>query len=782
MENRELLRKLAMEGLEERGLHQNQEYVDRLAFELDAVESMGFVPYFLVMWDIAKFARDNGILYGPGRGSGCGSLLNYCLKITLVDPIKYGLYFERFLNPSRVSPPDIDWDCAERDRIIEYLEDRYGKDKVARVGSLNFLRTKSAIRDIGRVLGEDYKLIEELADLVPPPVAGLWNSFEAECEVEPRLLNKKYEHIINPVRKLWGVVRSYGTHAGGVAIAPGPINQFVPLYKDKDGNAISQFDWRDLEAAGLLKFDILGLSTLEVIQLCLQYIREGGKDINLETLEDGDAKAYEVIQSGNLDGIFQLGGSESIKQLTVQIAPKNIEDLSMVTSLFRPGPLCISGKSKILTGIQRTNTEKTKAVGYTTKTIKELYNDYESKTEREWRQHPRWVISVGGSVFKPTLTKSKIKAVHKSEPKQMYRLRTTSCTDGPNSGPKIQALRASKDHGVLTLRRGWVRVESLREGDYICVFCEWKNGSLDVNHDSGNRYTDNSPENLSFLCPNHHREYTEGSITQEELKEAKKKYTLPQPGRTRWIRLVDVIPDGVDQSYDLELEGGLHNFIADDIVVHNSSGMVDDAVAVRQGKKEEFYIHPIVEPILRPTHCIPVFQEQIMRICTDLCGYTLPESDKMRKILGKKLQKEMKEQKPKFVGGAVASGVPEQDAAKLFHQLEDYAQYLFNKAHAVAYSVITYWTAYLKAHYPVEFYAALLACETKPDMVMQYVSSAREQYIEILPPDVNLSGVLHRPEEGAIRYGLGHIKGMRRSVAEEIVRLRNAEANSKKVE
>lgn len=368
------------------------------------------------------------------------SWILFCLGITDEEP-------SGNLVISIGSPPDIDWDCAERDRIIEYLEERYGPDRVARVGSLNFLRTKSAIKDIGRVLGKEYKFIEDLTNLVPPAVAGLWESLEQECEVEPKLLDPKYADIIEPIKKLWGVVRSYGTHAGGVAIAPGPINRFVPLYKDKDGNPVSQFDWRDLEAVGLLKFDILGLKTLEVIQLCLKHVSNRGITVDLENLEDGDKAAYDEIKSGSLDGIFQLGGSEGIKQLTVRIAPENIEDLALVTSLFRPGPL--------------------------------------------------------------------------------------------------------------------------------------------------------------------------------------------------------------------------------------ASGMVEDAVAVRQKKKEEFYIHPILEDILKSTHCVPVYQEQVMRICTDLCGYTLPEADMMRKILGKKLKSKMKEQKPKFVAGAIVNGVLEADADQLFEQLKDYAQYLF---------------------------------------------------------------------------------------------------------
>jgi DNA polymerase-3 subunit alpha len=549
MDNKELLRKKAFEGLEELGFSDNQEYIDRLEYELKVIEELGFTPYFLVMWDIAKYAKDNNILYGPGRGSGCGSLLNYCLKITLIDPIKYGLYFERFLNPSRVSPPDIDWDTGDRNKIINYIENKYGKDQVSRVGSLNFLRTKSAIRDIGRALGEEFQFIENLTKLVPPPIAGLWDSFEQECKAEPKLLDQKYAHIIKPVEKLWGVTRSYGTHAGGIAIAPGPINRFVPLYKDKDGNAVSQFDWRDLEAAGLLKFDILGLKTLEIINLCTKYVKESGHTVELEKLEDGDKKAYKIIQQGDLDGIFQLGGSESIKQLTINIFPTSIEDLSFINALFRPGPL----------------------------------------------------------------TKNK------------------------------------------------------------------KTGK----------------------------------------------------------------------------------------------SMVDIAVARKTGKEPIEYLHPLLEPILKNTMGTIVYQEQSMRIAKDLAGFSGAKSDTLRKAIGKKIEELMKSLKEEFIEGCLKSSIEKEISTQIWDAIEGSAKYSFNASHSLAYSVITYWTAYLKAHYPVEFYAALLAYESDPNMVTQYASSAKDHGIEILPPDINMSRVLHQPEGNAIRFGLGHIKGMPRATAEEIVRLRD---------
>lgn len=478
------------------------------------------------------------------HNSGAGSLLNYCLRITLIDPLEYDLLFERFLNPDRISPPDIDWDTAERDRIISYIEERYGPNRVCKVGSLNFLRTKSAIRDVGRVLNKPKEFTNELVGLVPPPIAGLWDSFAHECEVSPRLKDEKYADVISVVDKLWSLTRSYGTHASGIAIAPTYLTDFVPLYRGTDGKAISQFDWRDLEKAGLLKFDILGLSTLQVIQLCLEYLRRDGIDVDLDSIQDGDAATYELIRRGDLDGIFQLGGSESIKQLTVSMSPKSIKDLSLISALFRPGPL--------------------------------------------------------------------------------------------------------------------------------------------------------------------------------------------------------------------------------------ASGMVSSVVEARAGKREVVYQHPILGTILSETCGVPVYQEQVMRICTDLCGYSPSEADEMRKIMGKKLKDKMVVQQPKFVSGAEKSGMSHEVAAKLFDSLKDYAQYLFNASHSAAYAVISYWTGYLKAHYPVHFYTALLSFENSEDKIIQYINSAKESNISILRPDVNLSDVKHKPEGSNIRFGLGHIKGMPTSVAEEIVRTRES--------
>jgi DNA polymerase-3 subunit alpha len=487
MDNVDLLRKKAFEGLEEKGLADSQKYIDRLNYELEVVEKEGFTPYFLVLWDIAKYARENGIIYGPGRGSGSGSLLNYCLRITLVDPLKYDLLFERFLNPDRVSPPDIDWDVADRDKIIEYIEKRYGRDRVARVGTINFLRTRSAIRDVGRVLGKERKFIDELAGMVPPPIAGLWDTFEKECEREPKLLNSEYADIIGPVGRLWSVARSYGTHAGGVAIAPGPINAFVPLYKDKDGNPVCQFDWRDLETAGLLKFDILGVKGLRVIQLCIDYLKEDRIEADVTLLEDGDEATYELICKGDLDGVFQLGGSESIKQLTVNILPRNINDISLVNALFRPGPLI--------------------------------------------------------------------------------------------------------------------------------------------------------------------------------------------------------------------------------------SGMLSKAVEARQGKKATSYIHPSLEPILKDTYGVCIYQEQAMRIAVDLAGFSGGESDILRKVIGKKLKEKMAEQEEKLVSGMVRNGISKKTATEISDMIKGSAQYSFNKCLAENTEVLLLETSGQVSSIPISEIKILVEAGNSPSLV-----------------------------------------------------------------
>jgi DNA polymerase III alpha subunit len=650
MDDRQFLREKTFEGLKERGFENNQQYIDRLEYELKVIEELNFCPYFLVMWDIARFVKENNILASPGRGSSSGSLLCYCLRITSVDPIKYELYFERFLNRSRFSSPrievkqlstkdfiknilpsqnlkvpnllsipidnkpkqvqdkayedwqelsldekkyilflksevengetfscpksnllyylgiltknpmgdserfvsgggspDIDYDCSDRDSIIKYLEEKYGLDRTVRVGSYNLLKTKGSIRDVGRVLEKDYRIIEELISLVPPPIAGQSKSFEDECEVEPKLLDPKYSEIIEPVKKLWGLVRSYGTHAGGIVISPTSINRIIPLYRDKENNPISQFDYRDLEKTGLLKFDILGLKTLEVIQSCLQHIKD--KTIDLENLEDCDAAAYKIICQGDLDGIFQLGGSEGLKQTTVIFAPQKIQDLSFISALFRPGPL----------------------------------------------------------------TKNK----------------------------------------------------------------------------------------------------------------------------------------------------------------ETGKSMVDIAIAVKKKEEKVSYLHPLLKPILEDTYGIIVYQEQNITIVRNLAGFSGAKADILRKAIGKKVQSLMISLKEEFINGCFSNKISKEVAESIWQAIEGSSKYSFNKSHSIAYGIVTYWTAFLKAHYPVEFYSALIAHEKDPDRVIQYSTSAKEHGIDILPPDINLSGVFHKPEGNSIRFGLSHIKGMPISIAKEIVKVRD---------
>jgi len=542
MTHYQYLQKLAYRGLQERNLYEEKEYLNRLQYELGVIEKLGFSSYFLVMWDIACFCRETGIIYGAGRGSAAGSLVLYSLKVTKIDPIRYKLYFERFLTPDRINPPDVDFDSANRDKIIHYLQEKYGKDRVCVVGSQNFMRTKSAIWDVSRKLEKGFTFSEELSALVPPPKAGLWESFEKECEIEPRLLSEKYKEVIDPIKKLWGTVRSYGTHAGGITIAPGPINRYVPLYKGKDDNPTSQFDWRDLEAAGLLKFDLLGLSTLEVVEKALKLIEaRHGIQLDLDSIPDGDEKTYQLIRSGELEGIFQLGGSDSIVQLTVNMQPESIEDLTTITSLFRPGPL--------------------------------------------------------------------------------------------------------------------------------------------------------------------------------------------------------------------------------------RAGMTNKAVAIKQGKEKIKYLHPTLEPILKDTSGLMIYQEQIMRICSDICGYSGSEADTIRKYLGKKLKDKLQEERQHFIKGAVEkSQWPHELASALFDDIQVYAEYLFVKSHGVSYSRITYETAYLKTHYPTEFFSALLTLEKKPGRMLRYASATRKVGITFLPPHINLSQKDYYPEgEKSIRIGLNNIKGMPIGGVDEIL-------------
>ena len=562
------LDELARQGLEERleplktaHPEEHQErlklYEKRLNYELGVIKGMQFSGYFLIVADFINYAKDHGIPVGPGRGSAAGSLVAYALKITDLDPIRHVLLFERFLNPERRSMPDIDVDfCIRgRDQVIRYVKEKYGADKVAQIATFGTLKAKAAIRDVGRALGFSFAETDAIAKLVPAPKQGFDYPLADALKMEPRLQelmksDPRVQNLINHALRLEGLTRHTSTHAAGVVLSNLPLVDYLPLYLDKDGGIVTQFDMESVEKIGLIKFDFLGLKTLTLIHDCLKLIRASRvAEIDINNLPLDDKKIYRLLCSGNTTGIFQLE-STGIREMTVKIRPNCFEDLVAILALFRPGPL--------------------------------------------------------------------------------------------------------------------------------------------------------------------------------------------------------------------------------------DSGMTEEYIKRKHGKEKIRYLHPLLEPILRDTYGVIVYQEQVMRIAQQLGQYSMGEADILRRAMGKKDSEEMASQRERFIEGARKNKIEPKKAAEIFDQMETFARYGFNKSHSAAYAMISYQTAYLKAHYPVEFMAALLSSEMgDTDKVIKNLAECRERGIEVLPPDINESRADFTVVGDKIRFGLAAVKNVGEKAVEVILESREREGNFK---
>jgi DNA polymerase III subunit alpha len=527
-------------------------YEARLELELGVICSMGFAGYFLIVADFIRWARDNGVPVGPGRGSGAGSLVAYVLGITDLDPIEHDLLFERFLNPERVSMPDFDVDfCMEgRDRVIEYVANKYGRERVSQIITYGTLAAKAVVRDVGRVLGHNYGYVDKIAKLIPFEI-GITLDKALEQEEELKRLyqgDSDIRELIDLARSLEGLARNAGTHAGGVVIAPSVLTDFTPLYCEEGSTTpVTQFDKDDVEAAGLVKFDFLGLRTLTIIDWAVRDINgsrdaAGEEPLVMNALPMDDAATYQLLKSCKTTAVFQLE-SRGMKDLIRRLQPDRFGDIVALVALFRPGPL---------------------------------------------------------------------------------------------------------------------------------------------------------------------------------------------------------------QS------GMVEDFIARK---HDTSGATID------------YLHPDLKPVLAATYGVILYQEPVMQIAQILAGYTLGGADLLRRAMGKKKAEEMAKQRSVFVSGAVARGVREAQATHIFDLMEKFAGYGFNKSHSAAYAVLSYQTAWLKAHYPAAFMAAVLSSDMdKTDKVVTLIDECAGMGLTVLPPDVNESVyAFHVSGPMSIRYGMGAIKGVGASAVEAII-------------
>ena len=547
-------------------------YRARCTTELAVIQKMGFSGYFLIVWDFINWAKDHGIAVGPGRGSGAGSAVAWALRITDIDPIEFKLLFERFLNPERVSMPDFDVDFCmnRRGEVIKYVQDKYGKDQVGQIATFHQLKARGVIRDIARAMEFPFAEADKLAKLVPEPVQGKSPPVREAIEQEPelkKLYNESPLHreLLDLAASLEGLNRNAGMHAAGIVIAEKPLWEYVPCFRGQNDEIVTQFAMKEVEKAGLVKFDFLGLKTLTVIQTAVKLVnqqRPPGDEFDINLVNREDADVYKMIARGDTTGVFQLESS-GFREMLKKLKPDCLEDIVAAGALYRPGPL----------------------------------------------------------------------------------------------------------------------------------------------------------------------------------------------------------------------EGG----------------MVDQYIDVKHGREKADYMHPSLEPVLKDTHGVIVYQEQVMQIAQVLAGFTLGGADLLRRAMGKKKADEMAKEKSKFVDGAKANGVDPKVATDIFDLVDKFAGYGFNRSHSAAYGWITYQTAYLKCHFPHEFMAGLMSCDADNiDNVVKFIAEARAMGITVERPDVNEShqdftvtpkilpsGEPADPAGGIgsriIRFGLGAVKGVGSHAVEAILEARATE-------
>src|SRR3954454_11256450 len=527
--------------------HTVEDYETRLSYEIEMIKTMKYPGYFLIVWDFIRYAREHGIPVGPGRGSAAGSLVAYCLRITDVDPIDFDLIFERFLNPERVSLPDIDIDFCERRRgeVIEYVTQKYGRENVAQIITFGTMKARAVIRDVGRSLDIPFADVDKVAKQIP---AALDMTLEKALIENPVLKDmeqkdERIKELLAVARRLEGMTRHASVHAAGVVIAPRPLTEFVPLYKSQKDEIVTQWAMKEVERVGLLKMDFLGLSTLTLIDDCLREIkRTEGIELDIDAIPLNDQKTYKLFSDGCTYGVFQFESS-GMRELLRKAKPERLDDLIALNALYRPGPL--------------------------------------------------------------------------------------------------------------------------------------------------------------------------------------------------------------------------------------KSGMVDDYISRKQGKTEVKYELAQLAPILGDTYGVIAYQEQVMRIAAVLAGFTMGQSDMLRKAMGKKDPKVMAKQREAFMAGCAKNSVNEKKAKKIFDLMEFFAGYGFNKSHSTTYAWVAYQTGYLKANFPAHFMAALLTIEAaNTDKLAMYLGECRDLGVAILPPDINSSQMQFTVVDGAVRFGLCAVKNVGEGAIQSMLNVR----------
>ncbi len=546
-DEKDFLKDLCLEGIKKRYGALNESLMERFTYEFSVITEMGFADYFLIVWDFIQYAKQNGIMVGPGRGSVAGSLVAYALEITEIDPLKYNLIFERFLNPGRKKMPDIDTDFCDtrRDEMIRYVVEKYGKDRVAQIVTFGTLKARAAVRDSGRVLGLPIPLVDRVAKLIPSNVSV--SEARATSEIQALIQgDSTIAHLIDTAEKIEGLPRNASIHAAGVVIGKDPLLNYVAVQKMQGEAVVCQCEMDKLEKIGLLKMDFLGLRTLSLLEETVHLIQQSqGIELKLNDIPLDDKKTFRLLSDSHTIGVFQLE-SQLAQQILKDYKPDVFTDLIAIVALNRPGPL--------------------------------------------------------------------------------------------------------------------------------------------------------------------------------------------------------------------------------------QSGMVGEFIKIRHGKIKAKYPHPDLEPVLKETHGIFLYQEQVMQTAVILAGFSMVEADALREAMGKKKVELMGKYREKFITGAVSRGINQELAVSIWETMAKFAEYGFNKSHSAAYGLVSYWTAYLKANYPVEFMAATLSSiGDKTEKIKVMINECRRMGITVLPPDVNESMIRFTVIGDRIRFGLGAVKNIGVKAVEGIIESRKNE-------
>lgn len=809
-------------------------YGDRVKYELGVIQRNNLSGYFLILWDIINFCRQKGWLTGVGRGSSAGCIVAYLLGITQIDSIKYDLLFERFYNDGRAgSLPDIDCDfeTEHRDEIIDYIREKYGIERVSQIVTFSNIKGKKAIsavfsayndlpfEEVKRITNniiEEHKITDELqqmeeieegsSSIIRWCLENRAKQFAEWCEMDDEgNLKGPYAERFAQAMRLEGVKAAQSRHAGGVVVSKEKIDTICPMILDtKAKKAIGGLTMNDMEAIGLCKMDILGVRFLDKMAMIARLNPNFKPDFT--ELDLYDQATWDLYATGKTKGCFQLE-SQLGKSMSKKLKPENIEQLSALVAILRPG--CISQDTDII--VDEYTRPCDGKIRFKKINIKKLYHLFNRKNHN----YKNSIISYDETNHK--LIKNTIKNVWFNGIKNVYKINFRKKLRDKNYNSKRKyGFECTNDHKLFVYNKGWIELQDIKKGDrflllsdgegreqltrqkltkhqksfqancfrnyeYKCIFCDWLDGSLDVNHIDGNRTTNNDAHNLCFMCPNHHRMYGEGSISPEQTIETRKQYILPQNDKLCWAEFVDYELVAEKEVYDIEVEGPHHNFIAGDVIVHNClEATLEDGKSVtehyimRKNNEEEVtYVHNSTENILKPTYGLLIYQESAMRLAQKIAGFDLKQADVLRKAIGKKKADLMAQVKQEFIEGVEKEKIVDKETGEqVFSWIEKSQRYSFNKSHSMSYAMCSFMSAYAKVHFMKEFFTSFLYFSSekpKPqEEIYQLVNDAKSFDIFVQPPNIKLLNPHFELIDGQIYFGLSDIKNVGVSTIEKL--------------